>query len=97
MDTDTVISDITDNNSVDSQKQDELRTKTELNLNNLTNDPLKDKCKELGIKNSFKMKKPELVQSLLSEFLLFIKSGLLEIETAKFGSTDRFCRSAFSA
>ena len=47
MDTDTVISDITDNNSVDSQKQDELRAKTELNLNNLTNDPLKDKCKEL--------------------------------------------------
>jgi len=72
MDTDTVISDITDNNSVDSQKQDELRTKTELNLNNLTNDPLKDKCKELGIKNSFKMKKPELVQSLLSEFMKLV-------------------------
>ena len=72
MDTDTVISDITDNNSVDSQKQDELRAKTELNLNNLTNDPLKDKCKELGIKNSFKMKKPELVQSLLSEFMKLV-------------------------
>lgn len=72
MDTDTVISDITDNNSLDSQKQDELRAKTELNLNNLTNDPLKDKCKELGIKNSFKMKKPELVQSLLSEFMKLV-------------------------
>lgn len=72
MDTDTVISDITDNNSIDSQKQDELRTKTEQNLNNLTNDPLKDKCKEFGIKNAFKMKKPELVQSLLSEFLKLI-------------------------
>lgn len=72
MDTDTVISDITDNNSLDSQKHDELRTKTELNLNNLTNDPLKDKCKELGIKNSFKMKKPELVQSLLSEFMKLV-------------------------
>ena len=72
MDTDTVISDITDNNSLDSQKQDELRTKTELNLNNLTNDPLKDKCKELGIKNSFKMKKHELVQSLLSEFMKLV-------------------------
>ena len=72
MDTDTVISDITDNNSIDSQKQDELRTKTEQNLNNLTNDPLKDKCKEFGIKNVFKMKKPELVQSLLSEFLKLI-------------------------
>jgi 5-methylcytosine-specific restriction endonuclease McrA len=72
MDTDTVISDITDNNSVDSQKQDELRAKTELNLNNLTNDPLKDKCKELGIKNAFKMKKPELVQSLLSEFMKLV-------------------------
>jgi 5-methylcytosine-specific restriction endonuclease McrA len=72
MDSDTVISDITDNNSVDSQKQDELRAKTELNLNNLTNDPLKDKCKELGIKNSFKMKKPELVQSLLSEFMKLV-------------------------
>lgn len=72
MDTDTVISDITDNNSIDSQKHDELRTKTEQNLNNLTNDPLKDKCKELGIKNAFKMKKPELVQSLLSEFMKLI-------------------------
>ena len=72
MDTETVISDITDNNSLDSQKQDELRAKTELNLNNLTNDPLKDKCKELGIKNSFKMKKPELVQSLLSEFMKLV-------------------------
>ena len=55
MDTDTVISDITDNNSIDSQKQDELRTKTDQNLNNLTNDQLKDKCKELGIKNTFKI------------------------------------------
>lgn len=72
MDTDTVISDITDNNSLDSQRQDELRTKTEQNLNNLTNDPLKDKCKELGIKNTFKMKKPELVQSLLTEFMKLI-------------------------
>ena len=30
MDTDTIISDITDNNSIDSQKQDELRTKNGL-------------------------------------------------------------------
>ena len=88
MDTDTIISDITDNSSVDSQKQDELRAKTELNLNNLTNDPLKDKCKELGIKNAFKMKKPELVQSLLSEFMKLVP----EIKDKKVNDLKAICK-----
>lgn len=72
MDTDnnTVISDITDNNTVvsDDQRQDDIRTKTEANLNNLTTDALKEKCKELDIKNISKMKKPDIVQVLMSEF-----------------------------
>ena len=72
MDTDTIISDITDNNSIDSQKQDELRIKTDQNLNNLTNDQRRDKCNELGIKNAIKLKKPELVQALLSEFMKLV-------------------------
>lgn len=88
MDTDTIISDITDNSSVDSQKQDELRAKTELNLNNLTNDPLKDKCKELGIKNAFKMKKPELVQSLLLEFMKLVP----EIKDKKVNDLKAICK-----
>lgn len=88
MDTDTIISDITDNNSVDSLKQDELRIKTELNLNNLTNDSLKDKCKDLGIKNAFKMKKTELVQSLLSEFMKLI----LEFKDKKVNDLKTICK-----
>ena len=88
MDTDTIISDITDNSSVDSQKQDELRAKTESNLNNLTNEPLKDKCKELGIKNAFKMKKPELVQSLLSEFMKLVP----EIKDKKVNDLKAICK-----
>ena len=72
MDTDTIISDITDNNSIDSLKQDELRTKTDLNLNNLTNDQRRDKCNEMGLKHAGKMKKPELVQALLTEFMKLV-------------------------
>ena len=88
MDTDTIISDITDNNSLDSLKQDELRIKTELNLNNLTNDSLKDKCKDLGIKNAFKMKKIELVQSLLSEFMKLIS----EFKDKKVNDLKTICK-----
>lgn len=72
MDTDnnTVISDITDNNTIisDEQKQYDILNKTETNLNNLTNDTLRDKCKELEIKNISKMKKPEMIQALMIEF-----------------------------
>lgn len=90
MDSDTVISDITDNNTVisDELKQDDIRAKTDANLNNLTNDALKDKCKELGIKNAFKMKKPELVQALLIEFMKLVP----ELKEKKVNDLKALCK-----
>lgn len=90
MDSDTVISDITDNNTVisDELKQDDIRAKTDANLNNLTNDALKDKCKELGIKNAFKMKKPELVQALLTEFMKLVP----ELKEKKVNDLKALCK-----
>jgi hypothetical protein len=88
MDTDTIISDITDNNSIDSQKQDELRIKTDQNLNNLTNDQRRDKCNELGIKNAIKLKKPELVQALLSEFMKLVG----EVKDKKVNDLKAICK-----
>jgi 5-methylcytosine-specific restriction endonuclease McrA len=90
MDSDTVISDITDNNTVisDELKQDDIRAKTDTNLNNLTNDALKDKCKELGIKNAFKMKKPELVQALLTEFMKLVP----ELKEKKVNDLKALCK-----
>lgn len=90
MDSDTVISDITDNNTVisDELKQDDIRAKTDANLNNLTNDALKDKCKELGIKNVFKMKKPELVQALLIEFMKLVT----ELKEKKVNDLKALCK-----
>jgi hypothetical protein len=90
MDSDTVISDITDNNTVisDELKQDDIRAKTDANLNNLTNDALKDKCKEHGIKNAFKMKKPELVQALLIEFMKLVS----ELKEKKVNELKALCK-----
>ena len=88
MDTDTIISDITDNNSIDSQKQDELRIKTDQNLNNLTNDQRRDKCNELGIKNAIKLKKPELVQALLSEFMKLV----VDVKDKKVNDLKAICK-----
>ena len=88
MDTDTIISDITDNNSIDSQKQDELRTKTDLNLNNLTNDQRRDKCNEMGLKHAGKMKKPELVQALLTEFMKLVG----EVKDKKVNDLKAICK-----
>jgi 5-methylcytosine-specific restriction endonuclease McrA len=88
MDTDTIISDITDNNSIDSQKQDELRIKTDQNLNNLTNDQRRDKCTELGIKHALKLKKPELVQALLSEFMKLVS----EVKDKKVNDLKAICK-----
>lgn len=75
-DTQSVISDITDicstTNTVSSgdilKKVDEIRAKTETELNKLNADTLKEKCKELNIASISKLKKPELVQALLSEY-----------------------------
>ena len=88
MDADTIISDITDNNSIDSQKQDELRIKTDQNLNNLTNDQRRDKCNELGIKNAIKLKKPELVQALLSEFMKLV----VDVKDKKVNDLKAICK-----
>ena len=88
MDTDTIISDITDNNSIDSQKQDELRIKTDQNLNNLTNDQRRDKCNEMGLKHAGKMKKPELVQALLSEFMKLV----VDVKDKKVNDLKAICK-----
>lgn len=88
MDSDTVISDITDASSLDTLKHDDIRSKTEQSLNNLSNDALKDKCKELGIKNSFKMKKSELVESLLTEFSKIVQ----DIQQKKVNDLKTICK-----
>ena len=73
LDNQTIVSNITENNTILSsdliQKQDELNIKTELELNKLTMDGLKEKCKENGIVGVSKFKKPELVKILLDEFI----------------------------
>ena len=73
LDNQTIVSNITENNTISSsdliQKQDEFNIKTELELNKLTIDGLKEKCKENGIVGVSKFKKPELVKILLDEFI----------------------------
>lgn len=75
MDTQSVISDITDNvfdetNTTISPTlvENEAKNKMETELNKMNIDGLKDKCKELGIVGVSKMKKTEIIQALLSEF-----------------------------
>jgi hypothetical protein len=76
MENQSVISDITelnDNITLTSDKIQEklehIRVSTEIKLNELTIDNLKDKCKEIGLIGVSKYKKPELIRTLLSEFL----------------------------
>ena len=69
----TVISDITDNDiTISSEnfedKLNEIKIKFNVDLNKLTSDNLKDKCKELGVLGISKFKKPELIQTLENEF-----------------------------
>jgi 5-methylcytosine-specific restriction endonuclease McrA len=70
----TIISDITDNNTVLTTdiniqtKQEELKVKIETNLNKLTLDKLKEKCKLHGHGSLSKLKKPELIGLLLETF-----------------------------
>ena len=66
-DNQSILSDITDcfgNITISSdeiaQKLDEINTKTETELNKLTIEVLKEKCKELNIGSISKLKKPEL-------------------------------------
>jgi len=69
IDNKSVVSDITDmfSESFDS-KIEEIKIKLNNDLNKLNIDLLKDKCKELGINGLSKLKKPELIQLLESEF-----------------------------
>ena len=71
--TQTAISDITDNNLFDiNEKIHETRIKIEVELNKQNMEGLKDKCKELGL-SGFSKQKPELVQSLLHEFTKLVE------------------------
>ncbi len=81
METQSVISDITDvNESVSlssdelQQRQEQIKNILETKLGELTMDTLKDKCKELGIVGISKFKKPELIFALLTEFLKLCSS-----------------------
>ena len=69
IDNKSVVSDITDmfSENFDS-KIEEIKIKLNNDLNKLNIDLLKDKCKELGINGLSKLKKPELIQLLESEF-----------------------------
>jgi len=75
----SVISDITELNSSNTissldieDKINEIKMKLSTDLNKLNTDLLKDKCKELGISGFSKLKKPELIPVLESEFLKLI-------------------------
>jgi hypothetical protein len=75
----SVVSDITDLNSSNTissldieDKINEIKMKLSTDLNKLNTDLLKDKCKELGISGFSKLKKPELIPVLESEFLKLI-------------------------
>ena len=72
-DNQSIISDITENNTVISvdieNKLDEINAKVVNELNKMTIDGLKEKCKELNISGISKMKKPDLVSTLSNEFM----------------------------
>lgn len=72
-DNQTIISDITDTDNTTlsenfEDKLNEIKINLNSELNKLNTDSLKDKCKELGIIGVSKFKKPELIQSLETEF-----------------------------
>jgi 5-methylcytosine-specific restriction endonuclease McrA len=75
----SVVSDITDFNSSNTissldieDKINEIKIKLNADLNKFNTDLLKDKCKELGISGVSKLKKPELIPILETEFLKLI-------------------------
>jgi 5-methylcytosine-specific restriction endonuclease McrA/uncharacterized UPF0146 family protein len=75
-DNQTVLSDITDNNETNTilsfvieDKMDEILQLFNTEVNKLNNDGVKEKAKELGISGLSKLKKPEIIQLLETEFL----------------------------
>ncbi len=72
-DNQTIISDITETNSLNSfnieDKFDEIQNNLSIELNKLNVDSLKERSKQLGISGLSKLKKPELVQLLITEFM----------------------------
>jgi 5-methylcytosine-specific restriction endonuclease McrA len=67
-DNQTVLSDLTDLDNNEKYDFQEIKTKLNGDLNKLNIDLLKDKCKELNITGLSKLKKPELIQLLETEF-----------------------------
>jgi len=71
-DNQTIFSDLTAEQSDTSEnydlKIDDIKVKLNVELNKLNSDILKDKCKEIGLTVTTKLKKPELIQLLENEF-----------------------------
>jgi len=69
IDNQSLVSDITDNSSDNYDSRiEEIKSKLNIDLNKLNIDLLKEKCKELGINGLSKLKKPDIIQSLETEF-----------------------------
>ena len=75
-DNQTVLSDLTDVNDANTatsfvieDKIDEIVLKLNAELNKLNADSLKEKAKDIGISGLSKLKKPEIIQLLETEFL----------------------------
>jgi len=76
LDNQTVISDITDNNEINTinsfvieEKMDEILQAFNNEVNKLNIDSVKEKAKELGLSGLSKMKKPEIIKLLEVEFV----------------------------
>ena len=72
-DNQTIMSDLTEtDNTITSEniedKLNEIKLNLNAELNKLNAESLKDKCKEFGITGVSKFKKPDLIQSLETEF-----------------------------
>jgi 5-methylcytosine-specific restriction endonuclease McrA len=70
-DNQTIFSDLTEQSDSSENydlKIDDIKAKLNIDLNKLNTDALKDKCKELGLTGTTKLKKPELIQLLENEF-----------------------------
>ena len=67
----SIVSELTENSDIVENfdfKIEEIKSKLTIDLNKLNIDLIKEKCKELGITGLSKLKKPELIQLLETEF-----------------------------